>query len=252
MSKTTAALVSIASIAALVGCATHEPDQTAQANAAQNYQGNNAGITEPMPAPTSTTTSTMGTTNPQPAEPQSGASPNTNAAGETGREPATTQTSPAANAAAPMTWTDGQILQVVHTADQGEIEQAQLARVTAVDGRVKKFAAMMIKDHTTADDEASSMAKKLSVTFEPSTVSRNLDTDVRNSSNALQSKSGTDFDRAYIQTQINEHQSVLATIDNELMPHAQSTDVKNLLSKIRGKIMKHLEQAQEIDTALHK
>jgi putative membrane protein len=156
------------------------------------------------------------------------------------------------SASAPTAWTEGKILQVVHSANDGEIEQAKLARTKASDPRVKQFAAMMIRDHSAADDKTLAVAKQSASSFEPTSVSQSLEADVRGNTSTLSAQTGSEFDREYIETQISEHQAVLATIDNDLMPASQSGDVKNLLTAVRSKTIAHLQQAQDLAVAFQK
>jgi putative membrane protein len=220
--------------ATLAACAHPEPAQTAQAGTGtqtppySGHPGSTIGATEQMPEPAASSKAAPA------AAPATVAQP----------------TSAPAQAAEP--WTDGRILQFLHSADQGEVAQAQLARTRATEGRVKRFAAMLINDHTVADEEAQSTARRTGTSFEASPASRNIETDTRGSTDGLKGQAGAEFDRAYIGTQIAEDQALLGTIDDDLTPHAQSADVKMLLTRVRGKVLMHLQRAQDIFAALNK
>ena len=141
---------------------------------------------------------------------------------------------------------DEQILQALHTANEGEIEQAKLAQQHARDDRVKRFATMMIRHHTDADDKGRETAKKANVSPAGSDLSRDLENDARQTTSSLSSQSGSNFDRKYIDAQVKEHQAVLDMIDRKLMPNAKSADVKTLLRDVRPTVETHLKEAQQL------
>jgi putative membrane protein len=161
-----------------------------------------------------------------------------------------TSAMPAPGASPTSTLSDDQIFGVLHTANVGEIEQARLAQKQAKNARVKQFAGMMIKDHSDADKKGTDVAKKTKASPAPSDVSRNLESDAKQLTSAMSSQKGSDFDRSYIDAQVKEHQGVLDLIDKQLLPNAQSAELKSLLQSLRPKIEGHLREAQDIQKAL--
>jgi len=160
-------------------------------------------------------------------------------------------TTPDSMPAAQPLLSDDQILQVVHTANQGEIAQAKLAEAKAKDARVKKFAAMMIQDHSAADHKAMALAKKLNGPT-PSATSASLESDAQNNTTTLESETGADFDKGYVDTQVKEHQAVLDLIDQQLLPKAKDANVKTFVTDVRAKVAMHLHHAQELQAAMAK
>lgn len=148
------------------------------------------------------------------------------------------------------TLTDEQILQVVHVANLGEIEQAKIAQQKAKNAKAKAFAAMMVKDHTDADAKGNDLAKKNNLTPSDSPVSTALKTDSDKTVEQLKTQTGADFDRAYIDAQVKVHQTVLDTLTSKLLPSAKNAEVKTLLQTIQPKIEAHLKEAQEIQKTL--
>jgi putative membrane protein len=146
---------------------------------------------------------------------------------------------------------DEQILQVVHVANQGEIEQAKLAKSKGQDPRTKKLAAMMITDHSAADHKTMALAKK-SGGPTPSSTSVSLQNDAQNATAILETQSGADFDKGYVDTQVKEHQAVLGIIDRQLVPNAKDADVKAFITEVRAKVAMHLQHAQDLQTAMAK
>ena len=148
--------------------------------------------------------------------------------------------------------TDAQILQVTHTANSGEVAQGKLAQEKAKDPRVKKLAAMMVSDHDDADKKGASLAKKEGLDLTDSTTATTLKTDAERLTDDIRAKTGNDFDKAYIEAQVREHQAVLDTIDGKLMPNVKDSDVKSYLADVRPKIEAHLKHAQKLQSDLAK
>ncbi|HEX3770601.1 MAG TPA: DUF4142 domain-containing protein [Polyangiaceae bacterium] len=205
---------------------------------------------------TSTMSTTAANTPPPPANPPEPVSPT--GAATTGREGDPNQTPPAAlstgngpspTEAQPML-SDAQILEVTHTANMGEIAQAKMAQLKAKDARVKKFAGMMIKDHTDADAKGMKLAKRDNLTPSTSPTNDALQTDADNNTASLKSLTGTDFDKSYVDIQVKEHQAVLDTIDQKLVPGAQNADVKAYLADVRTAVATHLQHAKDLQDAL--
>jgi putative membrane protein len=148
------------------------------------------------------------------------------------------------------TLSDDQIFGVLHTANVGEIEQARLAQKQAKNVRVKQFAGMMIKDHSDADKKGNDVARKTKASPAPSDVAGHLESEAKQMTSAMSSQKGSDFDKSYIDAQVKEHQAVLDLIEKQLMPNAQSAELKSLLQSLKPKIEGHLREAQDIQKAL--
>ena len=114
---------------------------------------------------------------------------------------------------------DAQILGVVKVANDGEVAAGNLAVRKATAPEVRDFAKDMVKD---------------------------ANTEIQ----ALNAQSGPEFDRSYIQGQVKMHQGLLDAIQGNLLPHAQSAQVRQLLEQIRDKVTEHLRQAQQLQQQL--
>jgi putative membrane protein len=197
--------------------------------------------------PTSTTTTTG-------ANPANVADSSVSMSYTTPTLPAATATATTAAAAHPddAPLTDAQILQITHTANAGEIAQAKLAQEKAKDPRVKKLAAMMLTEHTDADKKGGDVAKKEGLMLSDSTTSTTLKTDGEYTADDLRSKMGADFDKAYVDAQVREHEAVLDMIDGKLLPASKDKEVKSFLDAVRPKIAEHLKHAQKLQADLAK
>jgi putative membrane protein len=70
--------------------------------------------------------------------------------------------------------TDPQIAMIAVTADTVDINVGKLAAEKTTNPKVKEFAELMVRDHTSVNNQATALAKKLNVTPEESATSRKL------------------------------------------------------------------------------
>lgn len=154
------------------------------------------------------------------------------------------QTSPAS---AP---TDPQIAMIVVTADNVDIAGGKLAAKKSSNPKVKEFAELMVRDHTSVNNQATQLANKLNVTPEESPTSRSLESDGAKSLAKLRGLSGTEFDKAYIENEVTYHEAVIKTVDETLIPNAKNAELKALLESSKPIFVSHLNHAKELQTSL--
>ena len=155
--------------------------------------------------------------------------------------------------ATPTALGDDQILYILHIANVGEMEEARVAQKKAQNARVKRFAAMMLKDHGEADAHGSEVAKRMNASLSPSDVSNRLETDAKQMAAAINAeKAGKDFDRTYIAAQVKEHRALLNAIDRDLLPSVKSAEVREFVLTMRPKVEGHLREAEDIQKGLEK
>jgi predicted outer membrane protein len=147
---------------------------------------------------------------------------------------------------------DEQILLITRTANESEVEQAELAHKKSRDGRVQKLAAQMVRDHTTAKDRGNEIAHKDSLTLEPSTQSAQMEREGAQTMRVLKSEEGHDFDKAYVDTQVREHSAVLEMLTDLLIPSSSGTDVRAYLHDLKASVEEHLDHAVTLKQAIEK
>jgi putative membrane protein len=160
--------------------------------------------------------------------------------------------SPGATTAPAPQLTEPQIAMITELANTAEVEQGKLAQTKAKNASVKKFAAMMVKHHTEAKTEQSKLFKQLSLTPTQSQDANVLKDGADRTLGTLRGADGAAFDTAYIDSQVDEHQKVLDTIDQKLLPAAKSEDLVNGLKKMRDTVESHLKEAKSIQAELSK
>ena len=148
------------------------------------------------------------------------------------------------------TFTDAEIAAITASVNTGEVEEGKAAQKKAKDPKVKAFAAKMVNHHTSANTKQADLLKKLKMTTSESATSRELASEGANTLSSLNAQSGGDFDRAYMDAQVREHQKALTMLDNQLVPHAQSSELKQMLQGVRNTVDSHLREAMELQKSL--
>jgi putative membrane protein len=128
--------------------------------------------------------------------------------------------------------TDTEIAGVTEAANASEIEQAKIAEV-------KRFAGMMLMHHQQAQTDLA----RLGIKTADSPVSIQLDTASASTLDLLKNATG-DFDRVYIDSQVEAHRNVIALIDSQLLPSAKEPSLRAYLQKVRNQVEAHLQQAE--------
>lgn len=146
--------------------------------------------------------------------------------------------------------TDGQIAAVVLAADGAEMNQAKMAEKKSRNKKVKGFAHHMLSDHGKNEHALASMDKKTKMIPEQSDLSQSMTTQAEQTAKQLQEMSGKEFDKAYIDAQVQQHQALLDTMNNQLIPNAQNPKLKAMLDKTAKTVSSHLEQAKRIQASM--
>jgi len=150
----------------------------------------------------------------------------------------------------PLPYSDGQIASITDAAHTAEVEQATLAQSKARDARVKKFAAMMIVDHSQAKKQQTDLVARLGLTPIETKKSSAITEDSNRTLESLRALGRNEFDRAYMDVRVDAHQKALDSYDNELIPNAKNSEFKAALIEFRPQIESHLKEAQDIQQGL--
>ncbi len=172
------------------------------------------------------------------------------AADEQQGQPASEVQPQAASAAAAPALDDADIAAIVVAANTIDIRYGEIARERATNAQVKEFAETMIRDHTAVNKSAAELVTRLGVTPRENDVSRSLEAQAAEMRETLKTKSGAEFDRAYIDNEVAYHRAVLQAIDETLIPNAKNAELKQTLVGVRPAIQAHLEHAELIQRSL--
>jgi len=142
---------------------------------------------------------------------------------------------------------DAQIAAITAAANTAEIEQGRLAQEKAHDPRVRDFGAMMVDHH----GEARQDQLRLSVEPTQGTDSQRVQRDAEDALRSLKQKDGKDFDRAYLQLQIDQQRRVRDELQDQLLPSAKDPGLKAYLEDIKPKVESHLAQAERLQEEMN-
>jgi putative membrane protein len=131
----------------------------------------------------------------------------------------------------------------VHLAGTGgiaEVETGKLAAGKAQNPAVTRFAKMMVDEHSKTNDRLKALAGKADIPL-PS----GLDPDHKAMIAHLNTLSGADFDVAYMQSQLVDHQKTVQILQWE-MSNGQDADLQRLAADALPSVLGHLQHAQAI------
>ena len=154
------------------------------------------------------------------------------------------------NGGASATLTDAQAAGVAFTANQGEVQQAQLAQSKSTNPAVLDFAMMMITDHNAAVMRLQQVLDANNLITADSPTRMMLSNSATATYNQLFGLAGSAFDKAYATAQVMEHQMVLNLFDQTLIPSATNANLKNELALERTAVNMHLTMAQTLVSTL--
>ena len=135
----------------------------------------------------------------------------------------------------------------------GEIELGRLASERAQNPDVKRFAQMMVQDHSKSLE-----ALKQTITSHGGTVNTELPDETEELLNKLKTLRGADFDRDYMDAMVNAHQEMKGLVSGRISdakrmttsPSGLEAAVNQWAEKALPTVERHLAQAEEIRNAL--
>jgi putative membrane protein len=152
-------------------------------------------------------------------------------------------------APATATWTDANIFAILDEANAADSAAGVLAGTKGTSSAVRDFGKRMTRDHHTLRAQGAALAKKLKITPTPP-AGDNLVADAQKAMDNLNSTAkGKDFDKAYIDGEVDMHKKVL-DVATQAMGQAQSTELKNLIQKAAPVIQGHLDLAESVQKNL--
>jgi len=155
------------------------------------------------------------------------------------------------SAGAQTSLTDPQIAMIAVTANSIDIDAGKLALEKSSNPKVKEFAQMMVRDHTAVNRKATNLAKKLNLTPEESDTSRSLKSDADKTMTKLRELSGAEFDKAYVDHEVEYHEAVIKVVTDTLIPNTKNAELKKLLEGAGPIFTSHLNHAKEVQSSLH-
>jgi len=125
-----------------------------------------------------------------------------------------------------------------------EVALSKLAQQKATNAKVKEFAAMMVMDHSKANDELKTLAKTKNITL-PDSVSN----DKKATMQDLAKKSGKDFDKAYVSQMVDDHKKTISLFEDGAK-NLKDADLKAFATKTLPTLKEHLTKINSINDSM--
>jgi putative membrane protein len=123
-----------------------------------------------------------------------------------------------------------------------EVQIAQLAVTKAANPQVKRFAQMMIDDHTKNNDELTTIcARKDGVDLKT-----DLSGGAKRNYDKLNDLSGDKFDREFVNIMVDDHKKAVRLFE-KASKKADAQDIKSYAARTLPALQHHLEQAQSLE-----
>jgi len=146
--------------------------------------------------------------------------------------------------------TDGQIAGLMVGIDTAEIDAGKLALARSHNPNVREFALRMVSKHEAAESELNAMISAQGLTPTQSVVYDNVILDSQARTLSLAASGEPDFDRAYVTSELQNHEALLALLNNQLVDEAKNAPLRTSLEATRAKALDHIQMAKEILASL--
>jgi putative membrane protein len=143
-------------------------------------------------------------------------------------------------ASATLSAQDRKFVNTAGEAGAAEVAMGQLAESHSASADVKGFAARVVSDHQKAGDELKSIAEAKGAT-PPVELSKKDQADL----DKLSKLQGSDFDKAYIKTQLSAHRSAVALFGTE-SKSGKDAQLKQFASTTLPTLEDHLQMVQQL------
>ena len=147
--------------------------------------------------------------------------------------------------AAASTIEDPTIVAIFDAANTYDIETGSLAVKKARSKEVHEFGEMLVRDHKNVRQQGRDLAASLKVTPTPP-----KDFALAKAHGAamtrLRSLKGKEFDRAFLQHEIDFHNAVIDAVTKSLLPATKNAQLKDLETKVAPAFVAHRDRAQNL------
>lgn len=146
----------------------------------------------------------------------------------------------------PAKLTDPEIASIAVTANQIDVNYAEIALKKSTNKAVTDFAKTMAKDHKAVIEQAVALVKKLNVTPQDNPTTQSLLKGEADVKAKFETKSGADFDKAYVDNEVEYHKAVISVVEKDLVPNATNPELKALLESALPLFKEHLAHAEMV------
>ena len=145
---------------------------------------------------------------------------------------------------------DLEIAHVAYTADNIDIKFAHLALATSTNPDVRSFANVMIIDHTSVNEQALALLKKLKAAPKDNFLSKQLVEQSNQLFNEMKQLEGDKFDLRYASNELGYHKAVNGLVENAFIPNIENSEVKSLFKTGLAIFKGHQKHAEQMVSTL--
>lgn len=146
---------------------------------------------------------------------------------------------------------DDEIFGVLDVIHDEAIAHGEYMKKWAKGQRVKEFAAMLITDHESVQEREKKIRGALDLRTSGSRLADDLQRDSRQKLGTLEEiEKGDPLDKAYIDTQVEIHAAWIGALDNQLIPYAQTPELRDELEDLRKLVERHYNFAVDLRSRL--
>jgi putative membrane protein len=139
---------------------------------------------------------------------------------------------------------DPTIVAIFDAANTWDIETGRLAEKKGTTKDVRDFAAMLVHDHTMVRQQGRDLAKKLGVTPTPPKDFA-MAKDHADAMKRLREAKGKEFDRVFLENEVQFHKAVIDAVNQTLLPAIQNQQLKDLVTRVAPAFQAHMQAAQQ-------
>jgi putative membrane protein len=138
------------------------------------------------------------------------------------------------------------ILSELNVANTNEIQLSTVAAKKASSPKVKQIARKLAADHAKNREELRALAQKLNVTLTSAQEGSVSAADSAAFPVDLRARSGRNFDRAFLNYEIADHQSDIQKLQTQAIPSVQNADIKAYLQTTVTELQGHLSSLKQV------
>lgn len=146
----------------------------------------------------------------------------------------------------PGSMSNSEILGVLDTINRSEIDAGLLAEAKATAPEVRSFASRMVSEHERMMEDFNELARGMDVRPQKPVLAFTLNNTHRDAMEELRGKSGSDFDKAYIEYQVKMHEQAINLVKNAAN-QVENFNLKQHLREARPDLQNHLALAESIE-----
>ena len=126
-----------------------------------------------------------------------------------------------------------------------EVELGRMAQEKGQSQEVKDFGQMMVNDHSKVNDQLKQLAQQKNIMLPDSMGEKHME-----QVNELREKTGAEFDKAYMELMVEDHQEDVDMFQNAAN-NMQDAEVRNFASTTVTTLQQHLDRAKQINDMMN-